>query len=893
MNESDIHKIVEQYKINIDEESEIFLSVFLKTYKEKIQQMSSSIENISDIEEAFNKITPDKIKLKVLKSINKTLKNNINVDIFLNAITTGVITEIIKMVIKCVNKFQQDEINGSSIIYTFVNNKDLSRLSNMLDITTPIESSLNDDITTKEELIEELKDKYKGIEKFPKKFMLILASNQVKKESKIIKNFIIYSKKIDSQDDYKLEISKKYIKYLFPDKKLMSLSDITAFKINKTLRKNIVTCTLRMLLFYGFIIDKKDTVIQINENGKNIGLYSVGNYNVITQIMNFLVDVDMEYLSAIFFLAMCKAIKSDNYMYKVIDNKYIKDWIKTQPYLKDYKTPTKFLKKNECDITGLDYNGNSCYMDSALVCTFAIPNKTITDNILNKNLDILKDTTRLFSVCNKNLKDDIKIRKDIQKALNDITNSIRLGDKKIKNCSNLRSIIKKCPGSQPFHGTTTQDSGEFLTYLFNMFQVDVASTSRKTYGSNDLGMSPEWKLFTKQIDNKASPILDVVSTALLRVKDDYDITDFIKQTEYSNLDESNRWMPDKNNPGTAYTLKKEVYKLKSSPIVIFNLTRKYGSPVYDKKGKFKSIKTLNVWKKVTAPEKFNLNDKTLYLTGIVVHTGGAHYIANFKCNGEWYWYDDNPNSSKHIINHTGSYEKMLKTKPSPLSHGTLFFYTHTQTSIITQSTKVNLTDHGIEQLGYNGEIKHDDVIIDEYIKCNPGLVTEEKYDVSSLYSDIGEFNDVYCVAKGDKPLAALDFSYYGINKFRKLNIDKINKVIKFANSKGVQALHNKKTGGLYLKTIFFLPHNYDNSLKLMKILWDNEGMTNEEIQYMIGKLLGYTINNIKYFIKKNYNIIITDEQIKIFQDKLDNMKTTLNELQKNNQIIKIDNIKYI
>ena len=46
-------------------------------------------------------------------------------------------------------------------------------------------------------------------------------------------------------------------------------------------------------------------------------------------------------------------------------------------------------------------------------------------------------------------------------------------------------------------------------------------------------------------------------------------------------------------------------------------------------------------------------------------------------------------------------------------------------------------------------------------------------------------------------------------------------------------------------------------------------------------------------MKKNYNIIISDEQIKIFQDKLDRIQVTLNELQKNNQIIKMDNIKYI
>ena len=86
---------------------------------------------------------------------------------------------------------------------------------------------------------------------------------------------------------------------------------------------------------------------------------------------------------------------------------------------------------------------------------------------------------------------------------------------------------------------------------------------------------------------------------------------------------------------------------------------------------------------------------------------------------------------------------------------------------------------------------------------------------------------------------------------------------------------------MYLKTIFFTPNNYNNALKLMKVLSDdNVTQNNEEMQYMIGKLLGYTINNIKYFMKKKNYIIITDEQIKKYQTKLDSMKVTLKELQK-------------
>lgn len=677
--DNNINKILEKYKIKVDEESKNFISLFLKTYNEKIQQISST-KKLNDIEEAFNKITPDKIRLKSLVYVKKLLlnkNNDENGNIFLKTVTYSLGIEIIKNIIKCVHKFEQKEINGSCVIYTFVNNKHLKKLSNFLHIMIPKNLSKNDD-RTEQELIEQLKDKYKGIEKFPKNFMLILANDKVKNESKIIKKFIKYSKNFNDQDDQALEISKKYMKALFPAKKAMSSSDVTAFRLNKLLRKQVVICTLRMLLFYGFVIDQKDIIKQIKPlnrfvNNTTIGLYSNRNYNRITQIMNFLVEIDMEYLSAIFFLAICNSLTSDKALYKMIPNKYLTDWVHTQSYINYYDT-SKFLKQNECSITGLNYKGNSCYMDSALICTFAIYNKSITDNILNKNLDNLKDGRRLFSICNKNLKDDIKFRKNIQKALIDITNSIRNRNTKIKNCSNFRSVIKNCPTSQAFHGTNTQDSGEFLTYLFNIFQVDVAHTSRKTYGS-DTTLSPKWTLVTKQIDNKASPIVNIESTALLNVKDNYDITKFIKKTEYSELDPFNRWIPDKKNPDISYTLKKEIYKLKSSPIIIFNITRTYGEQIFDKKGDFIKIKTHNVWKKISAPEILIMKDKSLYLSGIVVHTGGAHYVANFKCNDKWYWYDDNPGGYKHIIKNIGSYEKMLNTTPSPLTHGTLFFYT--------------------------------------------------------------------------------------------------------------------------------------------------------------------------------------------------------------------------
>lgn len=480
---------------------------------------------------------------------------------------------------------------------------------------------------------------------------------------------------IEKWDDYKLENEHDFIQWLFPDEgggsnsnvPELTQEDIEIFKTNNDIRYLVIKATQRMLLFYGYIISFDFQLTQIyplnrRQNGLTIGLFSEHNYKRITRIMKFLSVINMEFLSAIFFLAMCHAVKSDKKLYEMVKNyKALPKWIKTQNYL-----------NKKCSITGLNYTGNSCYMDSSLLCTFAVPNKIITDNILEKDLDVLKNEPILWSRCTDNLDQDIQRRKDIQNSIKRITNSMR-GFDTIEKCSDFRRLLKKCPVSQQFHGTDTQDAGEFLTYLFNLFQVDIAFTKRDTFGRNLI--TSEWEFVSTSDDKKSSPILDVVSSTLKQVEDGYNITRFVEKKEYAVLTNENKWKPYINKPNITYLYKKEVIKMVNSPLIVFNLIRTYGKIKFNKKGEFLDIKTKNIWKKISAPETMILNNKHLKLTAIVVHTGGAHYIAHFKCLDEWYWYDDNPGSSKHIINYIGSYEKMLETEPSPLTHGTLFFYT--------------------------------------------------------------------------------------------------------------------------------------------------------------------------------------------------------------------------
>jgi len=186
-------------------------------------------------------------------------------------------------------------------------------------------------------------------------------------------------------------------------------------------------------------------------------------------------------------------------------------------------------------------------------------------------------------------------------------------------------------------------------------------------------------------------------------------------------------------------------------------------------------------------------------------------------------------------------------------------------------------------------------------ECDVGRVSNDtRTNVSiSLEKKIGEFADVYCVSKNEKKLAALDFSTLGKNKLRKLNKSLINKVITYCNSKNVKALHNKKRGGMYLKTLFFTQKNYINALKLMDILWNPVHLFPYPIDEEIAKglLFGYKQTNIIVFIERTYKIKIVRSDMKVvfknIKDTINKMNVSLKDLNKHSNIILLETIPLI
>jgi hypothetical protein len=173
---------------------------------------------------------------------------------------------------------------------------------------------------------------------------------------------------------------------------------------------------------------------------------------------------------------------------------------------------------------------------------------------------------------------------------------------------------------------------------------------------------------------------------------------------------------------------------------------------------------------------------------------------------------------------------------------------------------------------------------------NKGLVNESNKTNKTnnviekrLYNKLGEFVDVLAVAYKLKPLAALDFTPYGRVKFKKLDMVLINKVIEFCNELGVKHIHHTKTGGMYLKSIFFLPENYQSAVNLMYILWMNPTLSDNPIlnnmfhHFYIGKSLGYLEKNIQIFLNRNLNTTLTSTQLEIINKLIETDSYTIDD----------------
>lgn len=295
----------------------------------------------------------------------------------------------------------------------------------------------------------------------------------------------------------------------------------------------------------------------------------------------------------------------------------------------------------KCSMGLLSNIGASCYLDSVLFALFASKSTFIRQKLL---VDVPRVSKSLAKGCTK------ESLLEIQRSLRAIYSSIH-GGPHVKYCTNLRKSFRKCSkGHDSYASTGTRDSGDFLAFLFNLFDMDVATKRLRTYGTDSRATIPKDKVMTEDRVVNASVIIDV-ATYILKSYKETPITTFLKIAEDSGYDSKGFKLNDVKYKRMIITK-----ELKSAPYLVFNLVR--------------GIEGSFIGTKVIPSPTITIHDGTEFeLVAIVVYQY-YHYMAYVKCGEYWFHYDDVGPRFKQI----GSFNDLLNAKPKVATNGTLFFY---------------------------------------------------------------------------------------------------------------------------------------------------------------------------------------------------------------------------
>lgn len=299
--------------------------------------------------------------------------------------------------------------------------------------------------------------------------------------------------------------------------------------------------------------------------------------------------------------------------------------------------------KVSCGIVrGLNWVGNSCYVDSVLVALFAVPT-TFTDKIIYDK-DVHSNNT-----------------KHVQKQLRKIVESMR-GKRVVNTCSDLRLTFKQFKNQENYWDTNTKDAGEFLVYLLSLFpETNTAMLVETGYYTNDLSSSnPLDKVKSNMIlDKRASTVWSIDSIYLSEQPTDTKLSELSRMKFISIFDEKNMYR--NMETGKTYRKKTSIRTLVDAPYIIFNVMRK--NVITNKLITTPIIPDVNI----TLPSGTNF-----VFSAVVVYVSG-HYVCYFSCENIWYFYDDL--GGMYNIKKIGVYSDLLNAIPSVKASGVLYFYT--------------------------------------------------------------------------------------------------------------------------------------------------------------------------------------------------------------------------
>ena len=318
----------------------------------------------------------------------------------------------------------------------------------------------------------------------------------------------------------------------------------------------------------------------------------------------------------------------------------------------------------------LKWTQNSCYLDSALFAFFAGPKKFI-DEMLNMSLEDKKHKMILKDCNGIDWKTNLGFRKKIQDELKKIYESITRTGGEVETCTNLRKALKNCPDKEEYHGGGIGDSGEFITYLTSLFPIKKNIIHVTTYLTNINGIDLDKVLkdYPDTLKKERTEIVSLVNvinpekTETLYDRLKVNLSDFLREElDSGKLTQENVILADN---GMVYNRVITVRTVISSPYFIFSLKRLVesgGQMITDE-----YFPDLHI----------QIGEQLFRLSGVVMHTGGCHYVAIANYNGKWWYYDD---TSVFLIDFE-TFEDFVEVSKisadlvNPLTHGTQFYYT--------------------------------------------------------------------------------------------------------------------------------------------------------------------------------------------------------------------------
>jgi ubiquitin C-terminal hydrolase len=279
------------------------------------------------------------------------------------------------------------------------------------------------------------------------------------------------------------------------------------------------------------------------------------------------------------------------------------------------------LKTTRCRKLGfLEWFKNSCFIDSVLMCLLYKPNEFVI-NMLTKKLNY-EDENEEAEV--EGIQEDLYIL--YGKLLKGQSTSCEKFRRKIYNY--------ELPDFENFGDGRERDAGEFLKYLFKIFQVEYFKKKEINYGYN-LATGKKEITSVKNI-NDASPMIDI------RINGDegeeLNLSELLDREEDSGVLTADNYF--KNDDGSkVYNRRIERMEYISYDYLVINIE--------------KMADALKKKIEIIPEEELTIGKKKLELSGIVSWYNG-HYICFIKCTDNWVMVDDT-DSIKLI----GNYDKLI------------------------------------------------------------------------------------------------------------------------------------------------------------------------------------------------------------------------------------------